>query len=276
MAAPLVARDVWSTVNYQLPTVDPAYMYATTPPPGTPKTNIVDDPRPILVRDLRGKEETRTLDGAGFQYLEHPTTLKDADFFSDEEIRKVYYPECEELVKKLTGAKRTFVFDHTVRRGDGGKPGIRGPAKRVHVDQSFPAAISRAHLHLPTDAPRLLQSRFRIINVWRPLSHPVAHWPLACCDFSSIDSSKDLIFTRHIYPDREGSNWGVSWNEQHRWYFLSDQKPDEVILIKCFDSEEKEGVARCTPHTAFEDSGSPGEAPKRESIEVRLLVFDDE
>jgi hypothetical protein len=55
---------------------------------------------------------------------------------------------------------------------------------------------------------------------------------------------------------------------------LADQRPDEVVLVKCYDSDE--GVARCTPHTAFADAGSPTGAPKRQSIEVRILVFDDE
>ena len=66
----------------------------------------------------------------------------------------------------------------------------------------------------------------------------------------------------------------MKYNPNHKWYFLSDQRPDEVILIKCYDSDEK--VARLTPHTAFEDNGSPSEAPKRQSIEVRVLVFDSE
>jgi hypothetical protein len=97
---------------------------------------------------------------------------------------------------------------------------------------------------------------------------------LACCDYQTINPSKDLIYTQHIYPDRKGSNFGLGYSEGHKWYFLSDQTPDEVILVKCYDSEE--GIARLTPHTAFEDAGSPSDAPKRQSIEVRVLVFDDE
>ena len=50
--------------------------------------------------------------------------------------------------------------------------------------------------------------------------------------------------------------------------------PDEVMLIKCYDSEENR--ARLTPHSAFTDASSPSEAPHWESIGVRALVFDSE
>ena len=66
----------------------------------------------------------------------------------------------------------------------------------------------------------------------------------------------------------------MRYNPNHKWYYLSNQTPEEVTLIKCFDSEEDR--ARLTPHTAFPDSTSPKDAPARESIEVRALVFDNE
>lgn len=83
----------------------------------------------------------------------------------------------------------------------------------------------------------------------------------------------DLVSVRLIYPDRQGSTFSVQYNPSMRFYYLSDQTPDEVTLIKCFDSAE-DGTARLTPHSAFTDSGSPPEAPHRQSIEVRALVFD--
>jgi hypothetical protein len=46
--------------------------------------------------------------------------------------------------------------------------------------------------------------------------------------------------------------------------------PEEVLMVKCFDSK-KDGRARRTPHTAFQtenDRGGP-----RVSCEVRCLVF---
>lgn len=129
----------------------------------------------------------------------------------------------------------------------------------------------------------------RIINVWRPIHHPVAHKPLAVSDWRSLDEKQDLVPIRLIFADRQGGSYlsyvirlfiltllsevyGVKHNPNLRWYYLSNQTPDEVTFIKCYDSEVDR--ARFTPHTAFTDSTSPPDAPQRESIEVRALVFD--
>ncbi len=127
--------------------------------------------------------------------------------------------------------------------------------------------------HLPADADRLLKGRVRLINVWRPIAHPVAHHPLAVSDWRTLNA-QDLVPMRLIYPHREGGTYSVRYNPAHKWYYLADQTPEEVTLIKCCDSEEDR--ARLTPHTAFPDSTAPKDAPHRQSIEVRALVFDTE
>lgn len=73
---------------------------------------------------------------------------------------------------------------------------------------------------------------------------------------------------------RCAGTFSVKYNPNHHWYYLSNQTPEEVTLIKCYDSEVDR--ARLTPHSAFADTSSPPEAPHRESIEVRVLVFDTE
>ena len=150
--------------------------------------------------------------------------------------------------------------------------------ERVHVDQTSDASVQRVHYHLKEEAERLLQSRVRIINVWRPIGHPVAHKPLAVADWRTLDPSNDLVPVRFIYPHREGGTFSVKYNPQLRWSYLSNQTPEEVTLIKCFDSEAErdKGKARLTPHSAFVDASSLASAPPRQSIEVRCLVFDSE
>lgn len=125
--------------------------------------------------------------------------------------------------------------------------------------------------HLPEDADRLLKSRVRLINVWRPIQNPVAHKPLAVADWRTLNE-KDLVPVQLIYPHRTGYTYSVRHNPDLTWYYLSDQTPDEVTLIKCYDSEADR--ARLTPHSAFTDAGSPKDAPHRQSIEIRALVFD--
>ncbi|KAI0662216.1 hypothetical protein C8Q70DRAFT_909721 [Cubamyces menziesii] len=272
----LAPHDVPTTLNYYAPTDEEApYQYVQDPPEGKAWSNIGTDPHPVLVHDARGHEEDFSLDQNGFQYVKWPSVEKEFD--DEERIKAQYYPEVEEILKKVAGAKRVFIFDHTIRRKpqEGAKlgPQYRGPVERVHIDQTYKASVARVQYHLPEDAERLLKSRVRIINVWRPIHHPVAHKPLAVSDWRYLDEN-DLVSVRFIYPHREGSTYSVRYNPNHRWYYLSNQTPDEVTLIKCYDSEEDR--ARLTPHSAFLDTTAPKDAPHRESIEVRALVFDTE
>lgn len=132
------------------------------------------------------------------------------------------------------------------------------------------------HRHLPpTDAPRLLERRFQIINLWRPIHHVAIDHPLALCDFRSVDRKTDLVPTTLKYPDRDGETFSVQYNANHRWKYLRGMETDEVVLIKCYDSVEDGSVAVLTPHTAFQDPTTPPDAPLRESIELRALVFYD-
>lgn len=149
----------------------------------------------------------------------------------------------------------------------------RLPQERVHIDQTYEASVARVKHHLPDEAEELLKGRVRIINVWRPIQNPVAHKPLAVSDWRHLDE-KDLVPSKLIYPHRTGGTYNVRYNPAHKWYYLSAQTPDEVTLIKCYDSAEDR--ARLTPHSAFSDASSPKEAPHRQSIEVRVLVFSDE
>ncbi|KAF8901860.1 hypothetical protein CPB84DRAFT_1824491 [Gymnopilus junonius] len=207
-------------------------------------------------------------------YPPHHTT-----FANDEDIVREYYPESIELIKKLTGASRIEIYDHTVRRRRPGEnddsPGRRQPNTRVHVDQSSKAAIARVHLHMSAaDVPELLEKRFQIINLWRPIHHAAVDWPLTLCDYRSVDPS-DLFPVARIYPHHEGETLGVKYNPNHKWKYLSGMTPDELVLIKCFDSVQDGSVAVFTPHTAFEDPNTPAGTPPRQSIELRALVFYD-
>src|SRR5215471_15345771 len=66
-----------------------------------------------------GRKAALSLDGNGFMLVRHPTAMK--DFFDANELKRVYYPEIERLVRELSGAKRAVMFDHTLRSGDEGE-----------------------------------------------------------------------------------------------------------------------------------------------------------
>jgi hypothetical protein len=196
------------------------------------------------------------------------------------------------------------IFDHTIRRRDKSSP--RQPVQQVHVDQTPGAAEARVRRHLPQDeAETLLQGRYQIINVWRPIENAASDFPLAVIDWRTTAES-DFIPVDLLYPKRQdaddddrgkealpdpanytstegyeakGETFGVAENKSHKFYYMKDMVPDEVMLLKCFDSfgqglkMGREGLAVRTPHTAFHDPNTPADAPGRQSIEVRCLVF---
>ncbi|KAL2867369.1 putative methionine permease [Aspergillus lucknowensis] len=252
---------------------------------GSPPTpNIVGDMQtynkqptetiPVTIHDISGHELEYTLDGNGFQIYYHESVEK--DFLDDEQIKRVYYPETEQLLKDATGASKVFIFDHTIRRQpkDTRTPAaqLRGPVQRVHIDQSYSASKNRVTHHLPSEAETLLKGRYQIINVWRPIK-TIYKDPLAVADAHSVPDS-DLVPIKLIYPDRVGETLSVRANPAFRWYYRYGQTPGQVMLIKCFDSKT-DGRARRVPHSAFVNPETEGAEP-RESIEVRALVFHPE
>ncbi|KAI0338206.1 hypothetical protein BDW22DRAFT_1382462 [Trametopsis cervina] len=268
--APLDGEKNWSHIN-----LDPAS--------GQRVRNWDEETHGVKVEDVRGQEHAFTLDTAGFQFFnDRPAGLAYEKFAEDAEVESVYYKSSIEFVKEVTGASRVEVFDHTIRRR---RPGIiddsptkRQPVSLVHVDQTAASATARVHRHLPaSDVPSLLSHRFQLLNLWRPLGHEAYDWPLAVCDFRSLDVHRDLLPTTLIYPEGmpNGETLSVRYNPGHKWKYLRGMRPDEVLLFKCFDSKN-DGRAVLAPHTAFEDVTKPEGVPFRESIELRMLVFYDE
>jgi hypothetical protein len=124
---------------------------------------------------------------------------------------------------------------------------------------------------LPEEADELLRGRVQIVNLWRPIKEPLRDSPLAMCDADTL-APEDLIASDLIYPDRRGETYSVNYSASHRWFYFPEMTVDEALLLKCYDSEI-DGRARFCPHTAFVDPTTPPDAPPRESIELRTLVF---
>jgi hypothetical protein len=259
-------KNLTTTLHYLKRGAEKPTRYVDEPPVGAPAWNGIDDPREIAIADARGREGEFTLDRNGFALVRSPSHVE--DFYSDEEVRRVYYPEVEQLLRAKLGVSRVFVFDHTVRNV--ARTGAREPSRRVHNDHTVNSAPRRVRDHLGADAPALLEGRFGIVNVWRPIRGPVQDSPLALCDARTF-SDDDLIASDLVYAHVRGETSSVEYKPGHRWYYFSDMQPDEALLIRVHDSAN-DGRARLSFHTSFDNPLAIG-APPRESIEVRTLVF---
>ena len=265
---------VKAELNYLAPVVGKPRTYAFDPPPGEPKSTNLPEPHVVPIFDGRLIAKSFSLDREGFELVRHPTVVR--NFYDDEEIRRVYYPLVEAFLKARLRADRVLIFDHTVRKRVEGAADIRGegprqPATRVHVDQTVASGANRVREHLPEEAEQLLRGRVQVINLWRPIRGPLRDTPLAMLDGQTVKEG-DLVASDLIYPNRRGETYSVKYNSDHRWFYFPEMTPDEAILLKCYDSET-DGRTRFGPHTAFVDPTTPADAPPRESIELRTLVF---
>jgi hypothetical protein len=265
---------VTAGLNYLAPTSGKPRTYAFDPPAGEPKSTALPEPHNVPIFNGRSIASSFTLDREGFELVRHPTPVE--DFYDDKQVRDVYYPAAESFLRATLKADRVFIFDHTVRRRVEGSQDIRGagprqPATRVHVDQTDLSGRNRVREHLPDEADELLKGRVQVINLWRPIRGPLLDSPLAMCDAQSV-APGDLVASDLIYPGRAGETYSVKYNPAHRWIYFPIMTTHEALLLKCYDSAI-EGNARFAPHTAFVDPSTPEDAPPRESIELRTLVF---
>jgi len=230
------------------------------------------DPRRVVIHNGRPHAGEFELEREGFRFVRHDTKV--ADFFNEEEVRRTYYPEMEALVQAESGAKRVVIFDHTLRTADEAQRAqrkIREVVPRVHNDYTEWSAPQRVRDILPDEADELLRRRFAIVQVWRPIRLPVESFPLAICDARSV-SDDDLVVSERRYPNRVGQTYAITYNPAHKWFWFPRMRREEAIVFKVFDSL-KDGRARWTAHTAFDDPTSPPDARPRESIEIRTLAF---
>lgn len=273
-----MTSTVLAGLNYLQPTSERPFSYAHEPPAGTPWENCSYALTPMEIADAREAQHRPSVDAEGFALFDAPTRV--TDFLDDAQVRSVYYREAAELALAATGASEAHVFDHLVRRREPdraelsfGRSNTRGVAAangRIHNDYTEASGRTRLRLVLGDDEAAARVKRYSIVNVWRSIKGPVADTPLAVCDARTLMAA-DLVVSDVRYPKRTGEIYVALHSPLHRWSYFSAMDRHEALVFKQYDSQLS-GVARFTPHTAFDLPVIPPDAPLRESIELRCLV----
>ena len=227
----------------------------------------------VSIEDMRPHVAHLSLERNGFVLLHEPSAV--TDFYDPAQVRSKYYSEIGSLVKRLLGAEKVLVFGE-VARSDGSSTGDgRRPAYGAHVDYGERTVRQFAEDMLGREAAaHWLGKRFVLMNLWRPI-RTVYRTPLALCDASSVRESdlNDSEIRGGLNDPTRPSMFGfnLSYNPQHRWYYVPRMQPDEILAFKLFDSDRSR--VQWTGHTAFDDPNAPTDAPARESIEIRTISF---
>ncbi|KAF2215734.1 hypothetical protein CERZMDRAFT_109620 [Cercospora zeae-maydis SCOH1-5] len=211
------------------------------------------DVHAVTVTDVRSVGDGFSLDTHGFQYLKNkldlPNACKDKD-----SIITLGYEKSANLIRETTQATRVVPFGHVHRVHS--HTGTIEHARQIQPDEFVAKASPSMYCHIdqsPRGAIQLLRSRF---------SPEGAAQPLIVWDFGSVKEESDLCPSTAVIPKAmakmvavpKGGGfemWVVAANEEHKWYWMSAQQPDEPLLLKIYDSK-KEGIARFCPHTAVQ------------------------
>jgi hypothetical protein len=261
-----------ATLSYLARDADKLVTYVAAPGGRDRRIGGDGETHPVVIHNGRLRADRFEFEREGFRFVGSPTRV--ADFYDDSEVRRVYYPECEALIRRESGAKRVVVFDHTLRTASDEQREtrkIRDVVSRVHNDYTEWSGPQRVRDVMGEEAEELLRGRFAIIQVWRPINHPVESHPLAICDAQSVNPA-NLVVNERRYQDRVGQTYAITHDPAERWYWFPHMRPDEALVFKVYESL-KDGRARWTAHTAFADPTSPPDARPRESIEIRTLAF---
>ncbi|KAL8676978.1 MAG: hypothetical protein Q9186_006553 [Xanthomendoza sp. 1 TL-2023] len=236
-----------------------------------------DDPQEMAVHDGWHRADTFSVEKEGFSLHEFKTAYDQWD--DDAAVKTSFYPDIVEFLKKSQGAKRVLVFDHTIRSKTNADKKLtqesntsqRAPVTLVHCDYTAESGPLRVQQLMGDEAQDLLSRRVAFFNVWKPIRRVVEEHPLAMCDVSSSPPA-DFFKLYLRYRDRNGENYVMRHNPDHKWWYFPSMSTDQVILLKTFDSET-DGRARWVGHSAFRDPTSADDAPFRESVEIRTIAF---
>ncbi|HSG35297.1 MAG TPA: CmcJ/NvfI family oxidoreductase [Sphingomonadaceae bacterium] len=226
----------------------------------------------VVIHDMRAIADRLSFDRNGFVLLEEPSAIRN---FSAKENIDAYCREVEALVQRLTGSLKTVSFGPIVRTSAQGTHGHNQPAFGAHVDYGDRTVRDFTYDLLPKDeAERLLEGRYMLINVWRPIV-PVESAPFALCDASTVQ--REDLFDSEVVGGlgdyNRSSLWGynLAYSPDHKWYWVPDMRPEQVLVFKLFDSDPD--AVQHTAHSAFELRDAPADAAPRQSIELRTISY---
>ena len=108
------------------------------------------------------------------------------------------------------------------------------------------------------EADAKMSRRFISINLAKPIE-TVEQYPFVLCAWPSF-ADQPYITNYRVYDDRIGETTRFTYRPDHEWYWFPQQKPNEVSMLKCYDSMTDGSVSRWSFHTACFDPTAPADA----------------
>lgn len=259
---------------------------------------------PQIMRDARRIEEyypglspysSECMDKLGVSLAHCDSACR--DFYDASEVERVFYPEMEKLLLEVfPDATDALVYNHDVfdrdYQGDRAEdqanknPGVNANyANLVHNDLNDNSGrvrcrelltknlrnFGREQRYTEAEADEKMSSRFMSINLAKPME-TVEQNPFVLCAWPSF-ADQPYINNYRVYDDRVGETTRFTYRADHDWYWIPNQTPTEVSLLKCYDSVLDGSVSRWSFHTACIDPTASEDARCRKNVVVRSYVF---
>jgi len=219
------------------------------------------------------------------------------NFYDAAEVERVFYPEMEKLLLEFfSSATDALVYNHDVfdkdYKGDRTEnqekknPGVNANyAYIVHNDLNDNSGRVRCRELLTKNlrnfgreqnctekqADAKMSRRFVSINLAKPME-TIRQNPFVLCAWPSF-ADQPYITNYRVYDDRVGETTRFTYRPNHEWYWIPQQAPTEVSMLKCYDSVTDGSVSRWSFHTACVDPTASADAPCRRNVVVRSFVF---
>ncbi len=219
------------------------------------------------------------------------------NFYDATEVERVFYPEIEKLLLDFfPGATDALVYNHDVfdkdytgavkEDQDNKNPGVNTfYANIVHNDLNDNSGrvrcrelltknlrnFGRTQHYTEAEADAKMSRRFMSINLAKPME-TVGQYPFVLCAWPSF-ADQPYITNYRIYDDRVGETTRFTYRPNHEWYWLPQQQPTEVSMLKCYDSVTDGSVSRWSFHSACVDPTAPEDASCRRNVVVRSYIF---
>lgn len=84
------------------------------------------------------------------------------------------------------------------------------------------------------------------VSFWKSLQGPGNDWPLAFCDWRTVNRKCDTISADVVFHNRFTENERLYYSPKHKWYYFQDLGDDEVVVFRQTDSEVENGGGKFT------------------------------
>jgi hypothetical protein len=285
------SKDVTASLNYLGDIVGQARYDIRDVIKGTwENSNIAWTPHQVVIRDARPQRDALKMEDTGFSFIKHASEVAEEPALFEQNLKDYhhtssgvsarYEAELCDFLKEMTGAREMFaqlggLLTRSSLRAE--KKGWARPAYHVHLDFTAQAAQQLLDQTLAAHGRELKPyNRHVLYQTWRAVSPGPQDNTLAICDGSSVPFSDGVVVDSIIGPEEVPGNRFESrmskYNPDHRWYYLSDMEPDDVLLFKGFDSATPEAMNAM--HSSFDNPLGEAGTPRR-SIEARFIAIFD-